>query len=154
MKRLSYFICSIIIASVVCIQGTAFGERGCVLIASSESAFKAAVVRQIVKELTQQDLSVTVVKLKDLKDQSEADYNCVILINSCWAQRLNRHVRRFLKRVEEKEKVVLLTTLADKNWGPKNVDVDAITAASRIQDVDSVARMLVAKGMKQIKEKE
>ena len=86
MKRLSYFICSIIIASVVCIQGTAFGERGCVLIASSDSAFKDAVREQVVRELTQQYLSVT--------------------------------------------------------------------AASRIQDVDSVARMLVAKGMKQIKEKE
>ncbi|MBU1862339.1 MAG: hypothetical protein KKH94_01570 [Candidatus Omnitrophica bacterium] len=116
-----------------------------VLIATDESQFKDAVVSQIVKLLETDACYIRVIDLKELRSEHDTNYHAIILMNSCWALQLNKHVKEFLDTVKYKERVILLTTAGNKNWKPKTISVDAITSASRIQEAASIAETVVDK---------
>jgi len=118
-----------------------------VLIATEESQFKKAVVSKVTEALEKHSCSVKVTDLEKLSDESIQNYQAIVIINTCRVSQLNKHVRKFLKKVneDEKKKIILLTTAKREAWKPKEAEVDAITSASKMNKVDSIAETIIKK---------
>lgn len=116
-----------------------------VLMAIQESQFKKAVILKV-KEFFQEDgYFVKTISLKGLSGESTDNYQAIVIVNTCWAWRLNSHVRKFLKSFpeDERKKIVLFTTANSKSWRPKVTGVDAITSASRMSEVEHIANSII-----------
>jgi hypothetical protein len=155
MKDRAFHSLLLILASlVVCgcavraVRTTEVGDPGTdrrVLIATQRSAFKEAVVSRIVEDLEKDLFYVRVVDLKRLENEPAADFDAIVVVNTCKAWKLTRSASRFVMEFPDKEKVVLLTTAAGEDWRPKSVGVDAITSASKDHKADPVAQEIVQK---------
>jgi hypothetical protein len=116
-----------------------------VLIATQESPFKKAVISRVEEALQKEGYSLKSIGLKELSGESAGYYQAIVIVNTCRAWQLNGQVRRFLKNipVNEKRKIVLLTTANSKNWHPKLPEVDAITSASKMSEAGDVAQYII-----------
>ena len=116
-----------------------------VLIASEGSKFKNAVIEIVLAELVDEGHGVVTVDHKKLNTLNTQPFDAIVILNQCWARRLDRSVRRFLDHAPNKEKIILLTTRKDKDWKPDVPGVDAITCASNMAQVETVARSLITR---------
>lgn len=116
-----------------------------VLIAAQKSRFKEAVMLKVREVLQEDGYPVKTISLKELRAESADNYQAIVIVNTCWAWRLNGHVRRFLSEVHgnERKKIVLLTTAASGSWHPKLTDVDAITSASMMTEAGCIADNII-----------
>ncbi len=130
------------------VKTTERGDKDCkkkVLIATQQSRFKEAVVSRVVAALEKDTCYVKIIDLRKLAGESTENYEAIVIVNTCWAGRLNRHARKFLKNVQEKEKIILLTTAIGEDWKPKAVKVDAVTSASKMNKADAIADLIIDK---------
>lgn len=118
-----------------------------VLVASRSSTFKDAIVERIQKAFAGQPVYMKFIGLDQLDDEDGDAYTAVVMINTCIAWGLDRHVGRFLDRHESHGHMIVLTTSGDSHWVPdmKGRDFDAIAAASTEADVDTVAAKIISK---------
>ena len=86
-----------------------------------------------------------VIDLRKLAEEATEDYEAMVIVNTRKMWRLNRHARKFLKKVQKSKKVVLLTTAGDPEWKAKGVQVDAIKSASETEEVGAVAEAVLEK---------
>ncbi len=116
-----------------------------VLIATQKSKFKRAVVSDIKDILENKTSYIKVVDVRWLPNESLDDYNAIIIINRCLAGRPDPRVEAFIDNVQEKDKVILLTTGHLDSWKPESSLVDAMTSASTISESNAIARTIAAK---------
>ena len=104
-------------------------------------------ISKVKKSLQKDGYFVKTISLRELSAESTDDYHAIVIVNTCWAWRLNGHVRKFLKRVsvEERKKIMLLTTANSTSWRPKLTGVDAITSASKMSEASRVANIIISK---------
>lgn len=116
-----------------------------VLMAIQESQFKKAVILKVKESLQEDECFVKTISLKGLSGESAYNYQAIIIVNTCWAWRLNGHVRKFLKNTpdDERKKIILFTTANSKSWRPKLTGVDAIASASKMNEVDHIANSII-----------
>jgi hypothetical protein len=115
------------------------------VIASDASPFKERLRERLIARFREQG-NIAVVDLGSLAGLRVEDVDAVLVLDSCRAWgRHNRTLERFLKRTTDKGKLVVLMTAADPGWRYQPPGVDAITAASRLEDVDALARALSAR---------
>ena len=127
---------------------TAYGDAGqALLIASRTSEFKDAVVEGIEEEFEGESLAITVIGLKDLRDERAEDYDAVLLINTCIAWSLDPQVDAFLHKYRDAGNIVVFTTSGDGHWEPKkqNREFDTVASASEMARVDEVTAEIVDK---------
>ena len=117
------------------------------LVAARSSKFKDAVVARIEEAFAAEPVYMKFIGIDELKDEDGADYTAVILINTCIAWGMDRHVEGFLKRHEDQSHMVVLTTSGDGGWLPdmKGRNFDAISSASEVNRVDTVAEEIVGR---------
>ena len=125
-----------------------------VLIVTQKSRFKAEVVSEIKKALGQNVLYTKVVDVKWLPNESVEDYSAIVILNRCLAGRPDPRVEIFIDNLQDKNKLVLLTTGRLNSWKPESPEVDAITSASTMSDTGAVARIIADKVMGIIKSQE
>ncbi|MGC9365373.1 MAG: hypothetical protein ACP5FZ_12510 [Fidelibacterota bacterium] len=118
-----------------------------ILIASRQSAFKVAVIENVAEYYKMRGVAVKVVGLEALALENPADYQAVVLINTCMAWNLDPAVLSFLKQHSAAGNLIVLTTSGDGDWLPKNRtgQYDAISAASEMADVRETAANLIQK---------
>jgi hypothetical protein len=116
-----------------------------VLIATQKSDFKRAVVSDIKEILENKTSYIKVVDVRWLPNESLDDYSAIVVINRCLAGRPDPRVEAFIDNVQEKNKVILLTTGHLDSWKPESSVVDAMTSASTISESNAVARTIAAK---------
>ena len=116
-----------------------------VLIVTQESRFKTEVVSEIKKALDTNVFYTKVVDVKWLPYESVDDYNAIVILNRCLAGRPDPRVEIFIDAIEDKNKLVVLTTGRLDSWKPESPDVDAITSASTMSETSSVARTIADK---------
>lgn len=116
-----------------------------ILIATQQSEFKEAVVSKVVDALKNHAGYIKVIGLGKLAEESSEDYDAIAIINACMVWQLDPQASDFLDSVQEKEKVVLLTTAGGEGCRPEKAQVDAITSASKMSKVDRIAETLVNK---------
>ena len=116
------------------------------LIAKKESEFKDAVAEKVKLEIEKANVAVELIKLKTLKKKNIDDFDAVVIINEVRAWHLNRHTKSFLRKLDstQREKVIMAST-ALTDWETKEEDVDAVTVASEMSNVDSLVKDIVKK---------
>ncbi len=118
-----------------------------VLIVTQKSRFKTEVVSEIKKALGQNVLYTKVVDVKWLPNESLEDYSAIVILNRCMAGRPDPRVEIFIDNLQDKNKLVVLTTGRLDSWKPESPEVDAITSASTMSETTVVARIIADKIM-------
>lgn len=113
-----------------------------VLMASRDSEFKRALVREIGYALVSEGINQRTIGVDDLKGIKSSEYNVVVVISSCIAWGLEEDVQVFLKSQENYSNIILVTTSGNGGWLPNTLDkdVDAISSASTLSTVNAIAR--------------
>ena len=89
-----------------------------VLIATQHTKFKRRVVSEIKDSLKNNSYYIKVIDVRKLKNESTANYNAVVIINRCMAGRPDPRVESFINDVQDKNKIVMLTTGRMESWKP------------------------------------
>ena len=123
------------------------GSRERLLIATQTSEFKDGVVSNVTQEFEKAGLFIEITDLENLENRSCRDYQAIIIMNEYKAFRNDSRVTRFMEGVDagDTKKIVLLTTAGAPGMIPEKWDVDAISAASEMAEVDSVSRLIIRK---------
>ncbi len=116
-----------------------------VLIATQRSRFKGEVVSEIKKVLDDKVKYIKVVDVKWLPNESVDNYRAIVILNACMAGRPDPRVESFIDIIQNKNKLVVLTTGRLDSWKPSSSEVDAITSASTMSDSAVVARTIADK---------
>jgi hypothetical protein len=125
-----------------------------VLIATQKSRFKDEVVSEIKKVLDDKVKYIKVVDVKWLPNESVDNYRAIVIINACMAGRPDPRVESFIDTIQDKKKLVVLTTGRLDSWKPDSPEVDAITSASSMSESGVVARRIADKVLAIIKVQE
>jgi hypothetical protein len=129
--------------SVPEVRHVVVNARYALLIASDASEFKDA-VRQSVFDHFRHTSNVEVVNIGRLKTIQAEDFDAVLIMDTCLAwSRFNPSMKAFLDEAEDPSRVILFLTVDDTDWTFSYQGVDAITAASRMEDEDRVAADLI-----------
>jgi len=116
-----------------------------VLIASQGSAFKKAVVESLTQYLREKPVYVNVIDVTALAEVIEDDWDAVVLIHTTERWTLQPDVKAYLDRPEDLSKVILLTTSGSGKWKTKDFNVDVITSASKMSEMNSVLRKIISR---------
>ena len=108
--------------------------RFSLLIASDASDFKDRIRERIIAHYRPYG-NIAVINIADLSDSATADFDAVLVMDTClgWS-RFNPSIKTFLDQQPKPEKVVLLMTADTDDWSFRYQDVDAITAASAVEN--------------------
>ena len=117
-----------------------------VLTASRSSDFKELLVAKLHEQLHAVGLAQKTIGVEGLAQVDSTNYAAVVIINTCLAWGFDHDVQTFLDRQETNENIIVLTTSSNGAWLPDKgeKDFDAISAASEMTSVDTVARNIMA----------
>jgi hypothetical protein len=113
------------------------------LIATQGSEFKNRVVKGVVADMTSRGIAVSVVDVSALDSTVEDGWDVILVIHTWEMRKPPEAVQAFVDRVRNKDKLIVLTTSGDGNFRLEGVD--AISAASRDEDVAAKVRALVGR---------
>lgn len=117
------------------------------LIASQDSAFKDTVVSNIISEFEKERFFIEVIDLTSLADKSSRDYGAIVILNDYKFFRMNNYVTQFIQRVDDNDrrKIVLITTAGNPGLVKDDLNVDAVTSASKMIQTDDVSEIIIKK---------
>ena len=117
-----------------------------ILLASRNSEFKTLLVERLSTAMASEGFRLKIVGVEDLKTVESDQYDAFLIISTCLAWGFDDEVRSFIERHPKHDNMIFLTTSASGDWTPKaeQRDHDAISSASELADVDSVARNVMA----------
>lgn len=125
-------------------EGTAHKVR--ILIAIHESEFKNAVAKKVTFLLEELTIHVELIGIKYLKKKESENYDAIVIINEVRAWHLNFHTRKFFNKLDEQErKKVIMISSAITDWETKEKDIDAMTVASEMNNVNTLAKKIFKK---------
>ena len=119
-----------------------------VLVASFRSEFKNGIVNRIEKAFKDEPVYMKFIGIGKIKQEDASNYTVVVLINTCIAWSMDRHIKSFLKRhPKEQGKIIILTTSGDGNWLPnmKGRNFDAISSASKKVNIEVIADKIISR---------
>ena len=114
-----------------------------IFIAKQSSDFKDALLDTITSNLDENSVSYEVADISALKKFNEEEYEAIVIIQYVKAGRINGNVRRYLDKTEHMGKIVLVTTSGSGDPKTDAWDVDTISTASEMSDVDKIARTIL-----------
>ena len=114
-----------------------------VLIATQGSAFKDALVAGIIKNLKHRSLYIRVIDVASLPSIQEKDWNAIVILHTWENWRPQADAKVFVASAREPKKLIVVTTSGSGK--EKMPDVDAISAASVIEDVPKQTDAVMAK---------
>ena len=121
------------------------GDSARVFIATQSSKFKDALLANIMSSLDAQSVSYEVADVSALKKIDEKDYKAVVIIQYVKAGRINSNVRRYLDKTENMGEIVLVTTSGSGNPKTDTWDIDTISAASEMNDLDKITQTVLSR---------
>ena len=116
-----------------------------ILIAVYHTRFKDSVVSVISETLKRDGYSLTIIDIKDLNSDTIDNFHLAIMITWRRVFRLSSRARKVLKKLKEKDKVIMLVTAKKEEWEYGDREIDAITCASKVENVDEIADVVVKK---------
>jgi hypothetical protein len=119
-----------------------------VLIAMQGGQFKDSVITVVKSALENESYCVKVITLGTLNDEVMENYSACIIVNTCHIGGISGKATKFLKKLTlpEKKRIVLFTTTgSDKGWHPKDVGVDCVSSASKLNKALFIADSITIK---------
>lgn len=126
------------------ISGAADAPR--ILLASRSSEFKAALVGKLSAMMASDGMRLDITGIEELETVDSSSYDVVVVISTCLAWGFDDRVRSFIESRPRHDNMIFVTTSASGDWMPekKELSYDAISSASELADVDSVARNIMS----------
>ncbi len=117
-----------------------------ILLAARSSEFKVALVERLSAMMASEGIRLKIVGVEDLKTVQSEQYDAVLVISTCLAWGFDDEVRSFIERHPSHDNMIFVTTSAAGDWMPEKeaLSYDAISSASELSDVDSVARNIMS----------
>jgi len=109
-----------------------------VLIASQKSEFKNAVVKHLEASLEERPVFYETVGISALGNVDEGEWDAIVIVQCVKMGTINGHVKSYLDRSQDLSKVVLITTCQAGDPKTDAWDVDSITSASKMDEVEPV----------------
>jgi hypothetical protein len=113
-----------------------------VLVASQGSEFKDTVVESLIAHLEGIPIYVRVIDVGGLPEVNENDWDALVLVGTVERSRLQTDVTDYLDRAKHPDKVVVLTTAGDESWSLQGYDVEAISSASKSEEIGTVVAQI------------
>ena len=119
------------------------GKR--LLIASSGSSFKQALLRELETRLLADRIPFRIIPLRELPAVDPAIYRAVVLINSCEMYKMDSRVRAFFTKYRDYSRIVLVTTSGPGTWKTKDFAIDTVSGASKRGVAPSLAETIMSR---------
>ena len=123
------------------IQQRDYGPPGApcrILITGATSEFKEAVVAGLV-ERYQETCRIVTRPLYSLNTKEFNDYDAIVLMDECQAwMAFNTKTTGLIKKIENKDHIILFITAGDPDWTFSTQGIDAITSASEMAGKEQV----------------
>ena len=133
------------------IQPSTLNDSACehkVLVAARTSAFKDSVIAGLKARFAGRPVFIRFVGLKQVRYESAAAYDAVVLINTCMSWDPDRQVLWFLRHNRDAhQRIIVLTTSGSGRWEPRKRGrvYDAVSAASEPDYLQRTVDALVTK---------
>jgi len=114
-----------------------------ILIASQGSTFKNELLNNLVNKTNDGSTYIKVIHTSKLFDVDLENWTKVVIINTCVADRLQKSVTNFLTRVPKDYPLYMVITTGDGSWMPADLQVDAISTASRLSKIDETLNSIL-----------
>ena len=109
-----------------------------ILVTGVTSEFKTAVVAGLV-ERYQETCRIVTRPLFRLKTKEFDDYDAIVLMDECQAWMVfNTKTTGLIKKIENKDHIILFITAGDPDWTFSTQGIDAITSASEMAGKEQV----------------
>jgi len=114
-----------------------------ILIASQGSSFKEKLVQTIFDSLKYSSGHIKVIDVGRLEETDAAYWDKILIVNT-FMVRLNSDVNEFIQKISEPDKVLIFITSGGADWRPEpKLKIDALTSASRIEEIDDLRRAII-----------
>jgi hypothetical protein len=148
-SRLLFFACLVFCGCTLkTVETVETGEKKTakcsVLIATQKSRFKDKVVSDIKEALKNHVFYIKIMDLQWLPYEPADQYCAIVLLNRCMAGRPDPRVEIFIDDIQDKTKLVVLTTGQLDSWKPASPEIDAITSASTMSQAGPLADKIAA----------
>ena len=115
-----------------------------VLIASQGSDFKNAIVESLTTHLQEQQLFIKVIDVTSLGTIEEDEWDALVFIHTTEQWKLQPDVKAYLDQTKNLNKVILVTTSGSGDWKTKDYDIEALTSASRTEELATLIPRILA----------
>jgi hypothetical protein len=120
-------------------------EQAQVFIAHQSGKFKDALLENVTDVFDAQTVSYVVAEVSALKKIDEDEYDAVVIIQYVKAGRINSNVRRYLDKTKRMDRIVLVTTSGSGKVNTDAWDVDGISTASEMSDLDKITQKVLSR---------
>ncbi|KPJ87025.1 MAG: hypothetical protein AMS17_09820 [Spirochaetes bacterium DG_61] len=128
-----------IIFLLICASGfNGYGEEKRVLIVSQSSEFKESVVAFLQEEMNESGIAFTVKGISALGNVREGEWDAIVILHAVKMGKINKHVRRYLDKIDDFNRVIVLTTYGTKDPVPSKYGINSISAASKKEQVKTL----------------
>jgi hypothetical protein len=124
-----------------------------VLIASQGSKFKSQLLEALIRNLRSEDIYLSIIDCTSLKEDQAENWNAIVIIHTTKVHQIPKYVKTYLDKLKNYSNVILISTSGGGDEIVTGYDVDAISTASRLQDIEIIAG-LTDKKIKRILEME
>ena len=114
-----------------------------VLVATQGSEFKNSLVAAVCERLRTQPVYIKVIDVSGLDEVETGEWNKVLVINTAMMDLMSGPARRLVARGEGLDNVLLFVTSGGADFKPANLAVDALSGASRKQDTNRLADLIL-----------
>ncbi len=121
------------------------GAADRLLIASQGSKFKNSLVESVIAELAEDSLYIRLIDVTSLGDVLEKEWDAVLIMHTTEQWKLQPEVEEYLGRVQNLEKVILVTTSGSGEWKSDEYDVDILTSASKSDELPALTERITEK---------
>ncbi|WP_347925597.1 hypothetical protein [Pontimicrobium sp. SW4] len=115
-----------------------------IVIATQGSDFKNAVTNKIINHFEQDSIFIKVIDVSSLSKINPKDYNAIVLIHTWENWKPPVDIEEFINRTTtDKNKIIPFTTSGQGSY--KMEGVNAITGASKLEEIDSFSKAIIDK---------
>ncbi len=121
-------------------------EGPVLLIATQQSSFKDEVVKGVVNALKSENIKIVVTDVTKLDELSSADWDGAIVITTVESGQIQKDSHKFLEdHASDMDRIGVIYTADSGSWGKKDLDVDAVSSASKLVNVEPNIKIIVDK---------
>ena len=114
-----------------------------ILIASQGSKFKNQLVKIFSDELKMENFYIKVIDVSLLKNIKISNWQSIIIINAIESGKLEKNVDNFIQKNSLYNNIILVITSGSGKFMLKDYDIDAISTASRMKNIENIKNLII-----------
>ncbi len=114
------------------------------VIATQQSKFKDEVIRKVVEELKKEEVNILVMDVTELPKLEDEKWNGLVILTTVESGQIQEDSHEFLvNHQKDFGRIGLLYTADSSKWKEKNINIDAISSASRNQNIETCVKNML-----------